>query len=85
MDNTTVLNLTKQEVGFSMPKRYPEGKLTQSDHGELEFRITAVDGRVVMDWGQPVQWVGLTPSEARAIADALVRQAEEAERQLDDL
>jgi hypothetical protein len=67
-----------------MSNKYPEGKLTQSD-GELEFRITAVDGRVVMDWGQPVQWVGLTPSEARAIADALVRQAEEAERQIDDL
>jgi hypothetical protein len=49
-----------------MSDNYPEGKLTESDEGEFEFRIAPVDGRVVMDWGRPVQWIGLPPATARA-------------------
>ena len=68
-----------------MPKKHPEGKLTQSDEGELEFKIAPFEGRVIMDWGKPVQWIGLAPSHARAIAAALIKNADEAEQQVKDL
>jgi hypothetical protein len=53
-----------------MSKKHSEGKLTQSDEGEFEFKIAPFEGPVIMDWGRPVQWIGLKPAEARGIADA---------------
>jgi|RhiMetdeSRZDD1v2_1073273.scaffolds.fasta_scaffold195610_5 hypothetical protein len=51
-----------------------EGKLTQSDEGELEFKITPYKERVIMDWGKLVQWIGLTPpSMARATIGGEIR------------
>jgi hypothetical protein len=68
-----------------MADKYPEGKMTQSDKGELQFKVVAYEGRVIMDWGRPVQWVGFRPFEARTVADALIRYAAEAENQVKDL
>jgi hypothetical protein len=48
-----------------MADKYPEGKLTESDDGELEFKIAVFEERVIMDWGKPVQWIGLSPAGAR--------------------
>ncbi len=68
-----------------MADKYPEGKLTNSDDGELQFKIAVFEERVIMDWGKPVQWIGLRPAEARAIAASLIENAEEAEQQLKKL
>jgi hypothetical protein len=65
-----------------MAEKYPEGKITGSDEGELEFKIAVFEERVIMDWGKPVKWIGLRPAEARAIAASLIKNAEEAEQQL---
>jgi hypothetical protein len=32
-----------------VPKKHAEGKLTESDEGELEFKVAPVDGRVILD------------------------------------
>jgi hypothetical protein len=56
-----------------MWQEHSEGKLTQSDEGELEFKITLYKGRVIMDWGKLVQWIGLTPSMARATIGGEIR------------
>jgi len=37
-----------------------------------------------MDWGKPVQWIGLRPAEARAIAASLIKNPEEAEQRLNE-
>jgi hypothetical protein len=68
-----------------MADKYPEGKLTESDEGELEFKIGVFEERVIMDWGKPVKWIGLRPAEARAIAASLIKNAEAAEQQLKKL
>lgn len=64
-----------------MADKYPQGKLTESDEGELEFSIAVHEGRVILNWGKPVQWIGVPPAKARAIAASLLRTAEEAEEQ----
>ena len=64
-----------------MAEKYPQGKLTESDKGELEFSIAVHEGRVVLNWGKPVLWIGVPPAQARAIAASLLRTAEEAEQQ----
>ena len=58
-----------------MADKYPQGKLTESDKGELEFSIAVHEGRVVLNWRKPVQWIGV-PAQARAIAASLLRTAE---------
>ena len=65
-----------------MLRKYPDGKITIDDEGEFEFRVGALDGRVILDWGgRAVNWVGLSPSQARNVAQLLIKWASEAEQQ----
>lgn len=59
---------------------FPQGKLTESDEGELMFSVTTYRGQVIINFNSPVQWAGLNPDQALALADALRRRAHEAER-----
>lgn len=54
---------------------FPEGKLTQEDEGEIMFSIFGKDGKVVIEFGSQVHWVGMTPPQAAAVAEALLKQA----------
>jgi hypothetical protein len=56
--------------------------ITSDDEGELEFKVGALDGRVMFDWGKQVRWIGLTPSEARGLAELLIKWAKEAKQQI---
>jgi hypothetical protein len=49
-----------------MARNHSEGKLTQSDEGELEFKITPYKGRVIMDWGKLAQWIGMARTHWRS-------------------
>lgn len=55
--------------------QYPQGALTKDDEGELRFAIGQKDGKVVVDFGKPVAWIGFDPDQAIQIALALVKQA----------
>jgi len=39
---------------------HPQGKLTPHDEGGIQFAIGVKDGKVVLDFGQPVVWVGFS-------------------------
>lgn len=59
--------------------RFPEGKLTQDDEGEIAIAIGAApDGTVVMDFGKPTAWIGFKKAQAIEIADTLRKHAGEA-------
>lgn len=51
----------------------------REDEGELEFKIYNREHHVVIDWGKPVVWVGMHPKEARQIAQALLKHADQLE------
>jgi hypothetical protein len=59
--------------------RYPDGKLTPGDGGEIGFTVGAKDGSVVMEWGHSCAWVGFTPDQARVLARTLRIWAKRAE------
>lgn len=59
--------------------RHPEGKITPQDEGELVFAITNTMGKVVLNFGKPVAWVGFRPRDARQLAELLLRHAAHAE------
>lgn len=59
---------------------FPEGKLTPTDEGAVQFAIGDKDGKVVLDFGTPVAWVGMTPQQAADLAATLFKHAKEAAR-----
>lgn len=61
--------------------RYPQGKIHPDDAGELTLAVAADPHtqRVMVSFGCPVGWLGLTPREARALAALLLEKAKELE------
>lgn len=57
---------------------YPDGMLTKQDEGSIQFAIGEKDGKVVLDFGAPVAWIGVTPQQAMDLASALMKRAREA-------
>lgn len=60
---------------------FPEGQLTKSDEGAVQFAVGEKDGKVVIDFGTPVHWIGLTPQQACDIASAILKRARYVARQ----
>ena len=54
---------------------HPGGKLTKSDEGAIQFAIGEQDGKVVIDFGTPVHWLGMTPQEAADFASTVLKKA----------
>jgi hypothetical protein len=54
---------------------YPDGMLHKSDEGSLQFAIGGKDGKVVIDFGAPVAWVGMTPQQAIDLAATVIKHA----------
>jgi hypothetical protein len=59
---------------------FPEGKLTKTDEGAIQFAIGEKDGKVVIDFGTPVHWVGMSPQQAAEMASLIIKIAREVAR-----
>lgn len=68
----------RQQLGAT--GKFPDGQLSDADEGELQFSIGELDGRVVLNFGKPVQSCGFTLAQAREVAYALRRHANVIER-----
>lgn len=59
--------------------RFPQGKISRNDEGELSFAI-ALDlskQAVVIRFAKPVDWIGLDRKSALHLADLLIQKAAE--------
>lgn len=54
---------------------YPAGRLCPADEGALQFSLGERDGKVLIDFGQPVAWMGMSPQQAADFASALLKHA----------
>ncbi len=65
----------KREFGAS--GKFPQGKLEDSDEGELRMGVAydKLNGVVRVEFGKPVAWLGLPPPEARRLAQMLLDAA----------
>lgn len=59
---------------------FPEGKLTKQDEGAIQFAVGEKDGKVVLDFGTPVSWVGMNAQDAADLAQTLFKWAREVGR-----
>ena len=55
--------------------KHPEGKIHDSDEGEIKFAVGAKDGKVVVEFGKPVAWIGMHPNQAIQLARTLKTRA----------
>lgn len=54
---------------------FPDGQLTKSDEGSIQLAIGEQDGKVVIDFGTPVHWLGMTPQQAADFASTILKRA----------
>jgi len=54
---------------------HPEGKLTPADEGAIQFAIGEQNGKVVIDFGTPVHWLGMSAQQAADLAGDLMKWA----------
>ena len=59
---------------------YPDGKLTPTDEGGLAMKVTTFDDKVVLAFGEPTAWVGMTGDQAAQLGADLIKRAKEAGR-----
>lgn len=67
-----------KELGLGPTGQFPEGKLHQSDEGEIKLAIGHKEGKVVIDFGSQVTWIGFTPNQAEEIAALILKHADAA-------
>ena len=54
---------------------HPDGKMTPEDEGGIQFRVGSENGKVVLDFGKPVHWVGMDAQQAADLASSLMKWA----------
>lgn len=54
---------------------FPEGKIALHDEGEIKFAVGGHSGKVFIDFGKPIQSIGMTPHQAMGLAQLLIKQA----------
>ena len=57
---------------------FPDGKLNDADTGEIKIGI-GIDRKkklVILEFGEPVKWVGFSQFEAVSIAEIILAKAE---------
>ena len=60
-------------------KEFPDDRLNKDDEGIIAFRITNAHGRIVIDFGKSVHWVGFTAKEAKGLAELILKHVKEVE------
>lgn len=61
--------------------RFPEGRLTPEDEGELRMGVTTEREKIILAFGKPVAWIGFSVEQARKVANALYDRANEVAKQ----
>lgn len=55
--------------------KFPAGKVSTVDEGEVRFAIGERDANVIIDFGTPVVWLQMPPEQAVAMAQLLIAKA----------
>lgn len=55
--------------------RFPQGHLSPEDEGELALAVGVMDGKVILNFGKPVMWIGFDADQARQLAQMIYDKA----------
>src|ERR1700690_3828503 len=51
--------------------QFPDGSIDKSDEGKIAFGVASHRGKVIINFGKPVAWLGLDARQATALAAVL--------------
>lgn len=62
---------------FGPTNRFPEGKLNDTDEGEIQFGVShdPASRKVVLNFGKPVAWIGMNAAQAMELSACLRKHA----------
>jgi hypothetical protein len=60
---------------FGATGKFPMGELDKTDEGEIAFGVTSHRGKVIINFGKPVAWLGMDARQAGALAATLIQHA----------
>lgn len=60
--------------------KFPDGKLTPKDEGEIAFAVYEKDGNVILDFNKEVSWIGMSPEQATSVGRLLIKRAKKVRR-----
>ena len=69
-----------KQMGLGATGEFPEGHLNDDDEGEIKM-ASAHDpstGKVIINFGKPTAWIGMSPTDARLVASSLIDHANRA-------
>lgn len=79
--NSLISELTQKQntdqEKFGPTGKFPMGHLNADDEGEIRIGITSSNGKIVIDFGKPIHWIGFSPEQAKQIAETLIIRANE--------
>lgn len=61
---------------FGATGKFPMGELDKTDEGEIAFGVTSHRGKVIINFGKPVAWLGMDARQAGALAATLIQHAQ---------
>ena len=82
-DDSYIRELFKDAVPMAAPfggtGRFPLGKLSPSDEGEIQLGVAAdpIKNKVVLNFGEPTAWIGFDAEQAEQLAESLLSKAKE--------
>lgn len=68
-----------KKIQLGATGEFPEGRISETDEGGLKMAIfkTKDKANLIIEFGTPVQWLGMPVDEAKAFALAILKKANE--------
>lgn len=57
--------------------KFPEGKVSPDDEGEIRLAVAHTDKVVVVKFGKPIAWIAMEPASVRKLAALLIEHADQ--------
>lgn len=77
VDGTDDYEALMKRLKLGATGKFPEGKLNENDQGELRAALIVNQGRLVLLFGKPVEFLAMTKEQAIAMGQGLIKKAQE--------
>lgn len=75
-DDVNMGNSDLREIfGLGATGNFPEGHLNKDDEGEIKFAIGVNKGKIILNFGKPIAWIGMTKEQAESLGKILIAKS----------